>query len=159
MTNPFRDLGSIVHFDHDYLVDVINRLQQIKPDAIPRWGTLTPSKMFAHLIDSVRYSMGKAGDLPDKSNWLSRRILAPLILRGIVKIPKNVKGATSTGPVTPPSQADLETLHAVLEDYLALVQAGELEPKPHPVFGHIGVDGWDRLHVLHFEHHLRQFNV
>ena len=159
MTNPFRDLGSIVHFDHDYLGDVINRLQRVEPDAKPLWGTLTPSRMIAHLIDAVRYSMGKAGNIPDKSNWFTRRILAPLILRGIVKIPKNVKGATPDGPVTPPNQADLETLHAVLEDYLALVQAGELEPKPHPLFGHVGVDGWDRLHVLHFEHHLRQFNV
>ena len=150
---------SIVHFDHDYLAEVMVRLQRLKPDAKPLWGTLTTARMIAHLIDSVRYSMGKAGDLPDKSNWFSRRILAPLVMRGIVKIPKNAKGASPDGPVTPPSHADLETLHAILEDYLALVQAGELEPKPHPLFGEVGVDGWDRLHVLHFEHHLRQFNA
>lgn len=157
MTNPFRD--SFAHFDHDFLIEVIDRLQRVKPDAKPLWGTLTPARMIAHLIGAVRYSMGKAGDLPDKSNWFTRRILAPLIMRGFVKIPKNVKGATPDGPVTTPNQADLETLHAVLEDYLALVQAGEFEPRRHPLFGHVGVDGWDRLHVLHFEHHLRQFNV
>ena len=157
MTNLFRD--SITHFDHDYLTDVIKRLEQVKSDARPLWGSLTPARMIAHLIDAVRYSMGKAGDMPDKSTWFSRRVACPLVLRGIVKIPRNVKAATPSGPVTPPGHADVETLHAVLEDYLGLVQAGEFDPKPHPYFGQVGIDGWDRLHVLHFEHHLRQFNV
>lgn len=150
---------SIVHFDHDFVIDVMDRLQRLKPDAKPSWGTLTPAKMIAHLIDTIRYSMGKAGDLPDRSNWFSRRILAPLVMKGFVKIPRNIKAPTPSGPLTPPGHADIETLHAILEDYLALVQAGELEPKPHPAFGHVGIDGWDRLHVLHFEHHLRQFNA
>ncbi len=157
MTNPFQN--TVAHFDHDYLADVIQRLQGVKPDAKPLWGTMTTAKMMAHLIDTVRYSMGKAGNMPDQSTWFSRRVVAPLLMRGIVRIPRNVKAPTPSGPVTPPSQADVETLHAVLEDYLALVQAGELDPKPHPMFGHVGVDGWDRLHVLHFEHHLRQFKA
>ena len=55
--------------------------------------------------------------------------------------------------------ADTETLHAVLETYLELVQAGELVPRAHPVFGDIGVDGWANLHIAHFEHHLKQFGV
>jgi len=149
----------MVHFDHDFVVEVLGRFQRVKPDAKPRWGSLTPNRMVAHLIDCVRYSMGKAGALPDRSNWFTRQVLAPLILRGIVRIPRNVKGSTLNGFSTPPAQADLETLHAVLEDYLSLVQAGELEPEAHPVFGAIGVDGWERLHVLHFEHHLRQFDA
>lgn len=149
----------MVHFDHDFVVEVIGRFQRVKSDAKPRWGALTADRMVAHLIDSVRYSMGKAGNLPDRSNWFTRRVLGPLILRGIVRIPRNVKGSTLDGFSTPAAQADVETLHAVLEDYLSLVQAGELEPKPHPVFGAIGVDGWARLHVLHFEHHLRQFGA
>ena len=35
----------------------------------------------------------------------------------------------------------------------------ELVTGLHPVFGDIGVDGWDRLHVRHFEHHFTQFGV
>ncbi|MBI4558849.1 MAG: DUF1569 domain-containing protein [Candidatus Hydrogenedentes bacterium] len=33
-----------------------------------------------------------------------------------------------------------------------------MQPEPHPYFGDIGIDGWSKLHVRHFEHHLRQFS-
>jgi len=53
----------------------------------------------------------------------------------------------------------IETLHATMLDYLNLVQTGELQTEPHPLFGDIGVDGWAAVHVRHFEHHLRQFRL
>lgn len=143
-------------FDHDYVEEAIGRLKQLKAGASPAWGKMTPEQMIEHLANSVRYSMGRLGDVPDKSNWLLRRIVAPLIMRGVIRIPKNIRG--SDFPKRP-YRDDLETLHAVLEEYLAVVQAGELEPKPHPGFGDIGVDGWAAMHYLHFEHHLRQFGV
>ena len=51
------------------------------------------------------------------------------------------------------------SLAALLDEYLALVQSGELKTGLHPVFGDIGIDGWARVHVLHFEHHCRQFGL
>jgi hypothetical protein len=144
------------NFDHDFVDDVLRRLKGLRPGAKPAWGKLTAVGMTGHLIDAVRYSMGKAGGVRDRSNWLFRKVVAPLMLNGVIPIPKNIKA----DPLPNPSgRTDLETLHAVLDEYLALVQAGELNPKPHPAFGAIGVDGWARMHVLHFEHHLRQFGV
>ena len=144
------------HFDHDYVEDFMKRLAKIPPDAKPRWGKMTPRAMVQHLADTVRFSMGKAGDVPDRSNAFSRRIVAPLILNGIVPIPKNLKA-----PPYPKgsSQDDIETLHAILDEYLGLVQAGGLAPKRHPVLGDLGVDGWAKMHYRHFEHHLKQFGV
>lgn len=143
-------------FDHDYVDEVIRRLGRLRPDAKPAWGTLTPPGMVQHLADSMRFSLGRAGDLPDQSNWFSRNLVAPLILNGIVRIPKNMKA-----PGYPKRSAndDIETLHALLEEYLGLVQAGELVPHRHPALGDLGVDGWAKLHYVHFEHHLRQFQV
>ncbi|MBI4558851.1 MAG: DUF1569 domain-containing protein, partial [Candidatus Hydrogenedentes bacterium] len=43
-------------------------------------------------------------------------------------------------------------------EYLAAVATGDMQPEPHPYFGDIGIDGWSKLHVRHFEHHLRQFH-
>jgi hypothetical protein len=144
------------HFDHDYVTNVIARLGKIRPDATPAWGRLTPRGMIQHLADAVRYSMGKGDDLPDASTWFTRNVAAPLILNGIIRIPRNAKepGYTSRG-----GRDDLESLHAILEEYLGLVQAGEFEARRNPVLGDIGVDGWARLHMVHFEHHLRQFGV
>lgn len=146
-------------FDHDYVEDLLERLKSIKLDARPAWGSLTRDGVIAHFTDTIRYSMGRLGDLTDGSNWLSRSILKFLILNRIVSIPKNVKAPPYENNPAFARGGDLETLHAVLDEYLNLVQAGELEPKPHPFFGELGVDGWARMHVLHFEHHFRQFGV
>ena len=144
------------HFDHDYVAGVIQRLGAIKPEAKPAWGKLTRPELIQHFGDSVRYSMGRAGTVRDQSNWIMRTIVAPLILNGIIRIPKNVKAPAHS---MRPARDDLETLHAVLDEYLGLVQAGEFEPPLHPLFGDIGVDGWAKMHLVHFEHHFRQFGA
>lgn len=144
------------YFDHDYVEDFIKRLGRISPDATPRWGTLTRQGMIQHIADTIRYSMGRAGDMPDIGNAFMRRIVAPLILNGVVPMPRNIKAPPYP---TRPSLDDAETLHAMLDEYLGLVQAGEFTPKPHPVFGEIGIDGWAKMHYRHFEHHLKQFGV
>lgn len=142
-------------FDHDYADEIVKRLSKIPPNAVPRWGKLTRDQLYAHLTNTLRYSMGRAGEPVNNSTWVSRNIIKPLILRGILRIPKNVK-VPNLGPIP---DGDLETLQAVLEEYLNLVQADELEPYPHSYFGALDVDDWARLHTVHFEHHLRQFEV
>lgn len=141
-------------FDHDYVEEAIGRLKRLESHTKPAWGTMTPAAMIEHLANTVRYSMGRLGDLPDQSHWWLRHIVYPLLVHGIIGIPRN-----TPGPAYPSRgyTGDVETLHAILDEYLALVQAGELEPKSHPAFGPIGVDGWAAIHYLHFEHHLRQF--
>ncbi|MCL4690964.1 MAG: DUF1569 domain-containing protein [Candidatus Hydrogenedentes bacterium] len=143
--------------DHDYVNDLIARLGRLRPDAKPAWGTLTPDRMVGHLMVIVRYSMGRGKPVPARGNWFIRWIVGPLIINGIVRMPRNVTGPAAAEALCP--SGDTETLHAVLEEYLTLVQSGDLEPPPHPFFGDIGVDGWAKLHVVHFEHHLRQFGV
>jgi len=149
------------HLDMDYLEDLMARLRRIPPDATPLWGVLRRDSLIEHLIWTVKHSMGRSNQVPYVGNWFTKTIARPLILHRIVPMPRNIKfpaflvrrGVTGREP------GDDETLHALLEEYLNLVQADELRPAPHPAFGPIGVDGWDRLHVLHFEHHLKQFGV
>ncbi|NUM54833.1 MAG: DUF1569 domain-containing protein [Candidatus Hydrogenedentes bacterium] len=145
-------------FDHDYVNDIIARLNRIKPGAKPVWGTMTPEQMIGHLAFWVRYSMGKGEALPFAGNWLTRNVIGPLTLSGWLPVPRNLK-VESKLSVPQPVPADTETFHAVLETYLELVQSGEIKPHAHPFFGDIGIDGWARMHVVHFEHHLRQFGV
>ena len=145
-------------FDHDYANEVINRLNRIKPEAKPQWGTMSSAQMIGHLAFWVKYSTGKGDELPFAGNWVTRRIVGPITLTGWLPVPRNLKLERRVAVQNPPP-ADTETLHAVLETYLGLVQSGELTPYRHPLFGDIGVDGWARMHVVHFEHHLKQFGV
>jgi hypothetical protein len=143
--------------DHDYVTELIARLGRLRPDTKPAWGSLTPDRMVGHLTATVRYSMGRGSSLRTSGNWFLRHIVGPLVINGIVRVPRNVKTPARDNQDFP--SGDAETLHAVLEEYLTLVQSDELQPAPHPAFGDIGVDGWAKMHVVHFEHHLRQFGL
>jgi hypothetical protein len=149
------------HFDSDFAQRAIVRLRRVAPDATPQWGKLRGETLISHLIWALKHSMGRSTKVPFMGSWLTTRVFGPLIIRGIVRIPKNVTVPQSFADhgLELQEPGDIETLQALVEEYLALVQADELKPGVHPAFGEIGVDGWDRIHVYHFEHHLRQFGV
>ena len=146
------------HFDHDYVEEIVRRLRTLKSDAKPAWGAMSEPQMVGHLIETMHYSIGRGPTYAIRTNWLKRHVVAPLIINGIVKIPKNINVPRPHDATILPV-GDVETLHAVLDEYLSLVQADEVTPAPHPAFGVIGVDGWAKMHVVHFEHHLTQFGV
>ena len=88
-------------------------------------------------------------------------VAGPLMTRGLIPLPKNLP---LPKPVSPDESyggedGDIESLHALLMDYLSRVETGNLDPPVHPALGDLGVDGWARLHVVHFEHHCKQFGV
>jgi hypothetical protein len=142
--------------DHDAAEDYMARLGRIQRDAVPRWGRLTRDQLLSHLAETVRQSMGRGIPPPRRNSWHSR-ITWHLLRRGLLRIPRDVR--IPVGKAVEPLPTDLESLHALLLEYLAMVQSGETTPFPHPLFGDIGVDGWARFHTLHFEHHLGQFGV
>jgi uncharacterized protein DUF1569 len=149
------------HFDADFIREFLERFDAIQENSTPKWGTLRRATLIEHLIWILRHAMGRSDQVPYFGNWFTRNIVGRAFLAGLLRIPKNVKFPkylTSQG-ITAREPGDIETLEALLEEYLNLVQADELKPAPHPVFGDIGVDGWDYMHVVHFEHHLKQFGV
>lgn len=148
-------------FDHHFAEHLLERAARIAPDAQPQWGTMSRNRMFGHLYDIFEYCMGNMGEAPDKSTFKTRVIFRPLILSGIVKIPKNVKvpPGKGDGPKMFERETELDELRAKMEEYLAKCQAGELDPPRHPFFGDLGVDGWAKFHVRHMDHHMRQFGV
>ncbi|HPO16427.1 MAG TPA: DUF1569 domain-containing protein [Candidatus Hydrogenedentes bacterium] len=149
------------HLDNDTVNEIIQRLNNITLDTVPKWGQLRRDTLIEHLIWVVKHSMGRSKQVPFFGNWFTRRIVGPAFLTGLFPIPKNLQlpKALSAQGIVAREPGDLNTLRILLEEYLALVQADELKTGLHPAFGDIGVDGWDRIHIMHFEHHLRQFGV
>ncbi len=149
------------HLDTDYVERLVARLGRIAPDTVPRWGVLRRDALIEHLVWAVQHSMGRSKQVPFNGNWFSVRVIGPLFLHGFIPIPKNLQlpRRLREQGVTMREPGDVDTLRWLLEEYLNLVQADELRPAPHPQFGDVGIDGWDRIHVRHFEHHLGQFGV
>lgn len=147
------------HFDLDYIEEVIGLLRKLPEDTVPRWGQLRRGTLIEHLIWNIRQAMGRSHHVPFVGNWATRAIVKPIVLSGIFPMPRNVKlpAKLRAKQIELREGGDLETLHALLEEYAGLVQADELQPGVHPLFGPMSVDDWDRLLVLHYEHHLKQF--
>jgi hypothetical protein len=147
-------------FDHDYINESIERLGSLADDAQPEWGTMTPEALPSHLAGLVLYSMGRSERAKNQSNWFRRQIFKRLVLSGIVQIPRNIKVPEAIAErIAPPKPYDVESLHALLEEYLTLTLADEIDPPPHPFLGPFSVDDWASFHYRHFEHHFRQFGV
>jgi hypothetical protein len=143
-------------FDQAFIDDTISRYGKLPTDAKPKWGSMSPPQLFAHLTTAIRYSSGKEELTPDEGGFFGHWIAAPLILNGIIKIPKGQKGPAMYDTAAP--EGDLETLRAELEELLAKLD-GDFQAPIHPYFGEIGNDGWTQLHVIHVDHHGRQFGV
>ena len=140
------------HFDSDYADQIIERLRRIPRDSAPAWGSLCFDTLIEHFIWTLHHALGRSRRVPDCSTWFLRRVVKPLVLRGYIAIPKNIAlpAQLAQQGITLCDAGDIETLAALLEEYLNLVQADDLAPAPHPFLGPLSIDDWDRIHVLHF---------
>ncbi|MBN1966290.1 MAG: DUF1569 domain-containing protein [Anaerolineae bacterium] len=145
-------------FDRTYAADLVARLEAIPPDAVPRWGSMTPQNLPGHFARMLAVACGEAGAVTDQSTWVARRVIKPLLLHGILRIPRNVKAPAALSADSG-ERLTTDGLAAMLTGYLDRVESGEMVPAPHPAFGPMTIDEWARLHVLHFEHHMAQFNA
>lgn len=141
-------------FNSEFIDQIITRLQSLPLDRSPLWGSLTAPGVLGHLTESLRYSLGHEGDMPSRATFVTIRIVKPLILGGVLKFPKGVKGVA-----LPFETGDVGTLRATMEEFRDTLESGSKQPKPHPIFGPLTLDEWARFHVLHFKHHMTQFNI
>jgi len=140
-----------------FLDDVYQRLDGLAPDTEPKWGRMRPPQLFAHLATAVRYGLGKEPLTPDEGGVFGHHVVAPLILNGLMKLPKNVKAPKMYDTQLP--QASLDDFRVEADEFLERYNARSIAPPPHPYFGDVGLEGWCKIHVAHFQHHMRQFGV
>ena len=146
------------HLDADYVKSMMRRLAAI-PDDVQ--SPCTKGELIAHWVWFLRHAMGKSTQVPFYGGFWSRRVVRSLVMAGLLPPPRCVRlpARRAAQGIQTREPGDLETLHALLEDYLNLVQADALAPAWHPWLGDIGVDGWDRVLLADFERHLQTFCV
>jgi len=142
-------------FDRAFVDEAMTEFEALDPDQSPEWGSMRPPQMYAHLAMAVRYGLGKEDLVPDEGNFFVRRILSPILVSGIMKLPKGVAKPKMYDAQAP--QAAVDELRVEIEELLARVEDGSFDPPPHSMLGDLGPAGWCKLHIIHFEHHLRQF--
>lgn len=139
--------------------EVLDRLNNLRPDAQGKWGTMSVHQMICHLSDSLRSALGEKYISPSAS-FFKRTILKPLTLWLPVPWPHGVKTRPEMdqqqGGTQPTNFAsDLEDLRVLFARFCAR----EAEFASHAMFGQLSRAERMRHAYLHFDHHLRQFGA
>lgn len=140
---------------------IIARIEAIPEDRVPEWGTLRKEPLIRHFLWAMRESMDVNTETPFQGNLLFTLVLRPLVLNGILTLPKNAKFKDGSGGEvnTLVDHGTLEDLREEMKTFVTKLEDGTLRTATHPVFGDLGPRGWAKLHHIHFEHHFRQFRA
>ncbi|MEM1448764.1 MAG: DUF1569 domain-containing protein [Planctomycetota bacterium] len=138
---------------------VVERIRAISPDARAEWGKMSAPQALAHCRAAMDVAVGRA---------TPKRSFIGLLLGGIFRS-KIIDGPDPFRPNQPTDPrlvvADPDRLEDEKSALVASVQRfRELGPDgmpdgPHPFFGKLRPDQWDRLMSKHLDHHLRQFGA
>ena len=103
-----------------------------------------------HLADSIHGSLD-GFDMRNhrvKRFFLSKRLLRSMFEQGIPR------GYTVDPRLTPPAQVDLDDAVSALDRAIARYQDHRGRLRPHPLFGDMPRETWNRVHRFHCAHHL-----
>ncbi len=147
--------------DKAFAKEAVDRFRKLAPDAKPAWGKLNGTTVIHHLLWATNYSMGKHGQQHFNGNWFFEKIIGPLALSGVLKLPKNVRFKTADGEIDTALNevGTIDDLAAALDEFIEKEAAGAVKSPKHAFFGDIGAEGWSKLHTAHLLHHLKQFGV
>lgn len=139
---------------------LLQRLDLLKPDLTPLWGSLTTAGMLAHMNDAVKICLGMKS-VKVKGGFIGKVIMKGMVFHVLPRFPKNVNTAPEMDQKREGTPArDFYTEHAFLHQMIDLFLEREPQKmKPHPLFGDLTKEEWGILLAKHLDHHLRQFGV
>ena len=134
-------------------------INQIGPDTAPVWGSLTPAQILRHLRAHLDVSLERE-PVPDESNLMSRTVLKWLTFNVMTRWPKGLPAPKEFFPE--PMQVFQEERSALLQAMEEFVRESSRQPDKRVLsrgFGRATLRYWQRMHGLHFKHHLRQLGL
>jgi hypothetical protein len=140
--------------DRDALLE---RIDQLQPDAKPQFGEFTAPRMVCHLIDSLRVASGEKA-AASKNSGMDNPILRWLIVYYMPWPKGKVKTVPEMLSTTPTEfKADVSTLRELMRG--AAQRGPDGKWGRHPAFGDVPGKMYGALIYRHTDHHLKQFGV
>ncbi len=138
---------------------LLSRIESLKGDEQPTWGRMTLDEMLSHLVQTG--DLPFESTVPDRSNWISRTVIKPLMLY-LLPMPMEVK----VGPEMDQKRDGRAPLGFTVDkqkvaeciNRLGSMSEGQ-EYLPHPFFGKLSAKQWGMIAHKHIDHHLRQFGA
>lgn len=138
---------------------MIERINQLKSDTQPLWGTMNASKMLAHC--NVSFEMVYE-NIHQKPNFFVKFLLKTFIKNSVVNEKPYPKNGNTAPAMVIKEDKNFEAEKKRLVDYVSKTQAlGEshFDGKESFSFGALNKTEWNNLFVKHLDHHLQQFGV
>lgn len=149
-----------------YIFSVMNketlnqRLQGLSLKAEAKFGIMTPQHMVEHLILTLKMSAGRI-PIPEIVPTEKQLAQKQALLFTDLPFPQGIKAPGLPDTLLDLRFPDLETAKAELikswDAYHLLFQENPTKQTPHPRFGLLNFEEWERFHAKHLDHHLSQF--
>ena len=146
-------------FDSEGNAQLQGRIRALSADSAPRWGQMDAAQMLAHCRRPLEVALGER----KIRRGLVGFLFGGFFKRRLVNGPMPFRPGLPTDPgflITEARRFDEERA-ALLALLARFADEGvpALTRDPHPFFGRMNPEEWDRLMWKHLDHHLRQFTV
>lgn len=146
-------------FDKNTAEKMAHRVQQLKPDAQPLWGSMTVTEMLLHCNMIQEKLLLPAKPLGKKTS-IKQYFTRWLVL---YVMPRYPKGAAAPRAFRTKGAIDRETFQEQQERFIQNLLLFQQHTAPvehyHPYFGNLSTKEWGITCWKHNDHHLRQFGV
>ena len=137
------------------------RLEQLAPDAVARFGRMSPHQAVRHLYDAFRIAMGDRKTTARADTLFNRTVGRVFALTLPFPWPKGVPTAAEAdqeraGSTPGDFKDDVAALRAEMRRFHA---TGGNGLAPHIALGDLTAAEWGRWGYRHVDHHLRQFGA
>ncbi|MGB2622216.1 MAG: DUF1569 domain-containing protein [Candidatus Acidiferrum sp.] len=146
-------------FEAARVVEVKQRIAQMRTDSQRQWGKMSPVRALEHCSRGIEMALG---------DMTPQRMLVGRIIGRMVKskVMGNDEPLRRNSPTMKElivhDEPDLGMEHTrlcgLIDRFAAAGPAG-CTTQPHPFFGRLTPDEWAILMYKHLDHHLRQFGV
>ena len=138
---------------------LIDRLQQLRPDSPRQWGKMSAHQMVCHLSDSFLLAMSQR-TVNSAGNLVTRTFVRWIALHTPLTWPKGVKTLPEVDQEiggTKPAEFGRDVEHLVSLMAIFVRPTRDFDWQVHPIFGRLSEREWLHWGYRHVDHHLRQF--
>lgn len=146
-------------FSPFYNQGIIDRFMSLSPDSSRQWGKMDVAQMLAHCVQPMKVAFRETKTKRSLISFLFGKMLK----RKYITKGQDFEHNLPTDPsfVQRESRDFIEQRDLLIGYIKRWVKEGEtaITTEPHPIFGKMSTEDWDKLMVKHLDHHLRQFNA
>lgn len=146
-------------FERTVCDELIKRIEAIKPDTVPQWGTMNAGQMFAHCC--VMYEMVFDGKdpVPGKVKRFFLRLLIKNWVTGSRPYPRNGRTAAAFKITDQKAFYDEQKRLIAYINQCESLGSEYFDGRDYPSFGKLTLKEWNGMFYKHLDHHLTQFGV